>query len=233
MDVSFQTVSQRADRWDMVRKSPSGFVFSLAGQRDKTQTAGPVFSVDLDALSKRGDRSSARKTDRSLEEIYDEYIERQKNSVSASSPGGVETKTPIDWDADGTSSLTESQIDRLRSVYDLSNMDKESYWNLMADLTDMNVISARDIAAQCVAKLPSGPVTAWYTVKGDESFGQIDPSGDIRENLAKCKKDLALMMDWLKNHAMMDGSQFFRTRDDILYKNTFVDRFMGIFELLD
>lgn len=142
MNISFQTASQRTNVWDTMRRSQSGSVFALAGQQEEKRSAGPTFSVDLDALSKRADGSSARKTDRSLEEIYDEYIERQKKDASALPPGGVVTKTPIDWDADGTSSLTEDQIAHLRETYDLSHMDKESYWNLMAELTDMNVISA-------------------------------------------------------------------------------------------
>lgn len=233
MNISFQTASQRTNVWDTMRRSQSGSVFALAGQQEEKRSAGPTFSVDLDALSKRADGSSARKTDRSLEEIYDEYIERQKKDASALPPGGVVTKTPIDWDANGTSSLTEDQIAHLRATYDLSHMDKESYWNLMAELTDMNVISARDIASQCVAKLPSGPVTAWYTAADDDTFGQYVQSGDIRENLLKCKKDLDLMMDWLKNYALMDNSQFFRTRDDIIYQSARADRFLSIFELLD
>lgn len=233
MGLSFQAVSQRTNMWGIVRRSQRESVFDLAGQKGKKKAAGPTFSVDLDALPKKEDGTSTKKTDKSLEEIYDAYIERQKNDVSTLPPGDVVTKTPINWDADGTSALTKEQIEHLRSVYDLSNMDKEDYWNLMADLTDMNVISARDIASQCVAKLPSGPVTAWYTIKNDETFGQLDHSGNIREDLLKCKKDLDLMMDWLKDCAMMDSSQFFQMRDDILFKSARVDRFMGIFELLD
>lgn len=235
MAISLQTASPRTNVWDTMRRAQSGSVFALAGRQEtKKQSAGPTFSVNLDALSKKEETSPVRKTDRSLDEIYDEYIERQKKDASALPPGGVVTKTPINWDADGTSSLTEEQIEHLRSTYDLSHMDKESYWDLMAELTDMNVISARDIASQCVAKLPSSPVTTWYTVTDDDTFGQYVQSGDIRENLQKCKKDLDLMMDWLKDRSiMMDSSQFFWMRDDILSRSTRTDRFLGIFELLD
>ncbi len=234
MDVSFGAPSMQYTRMGAFSRGfRSGPVFSLNGQQQKKTAAGPTFSVNLDALSEKKDGSSAKKADRSLDEIYDEYIERQKNAASALPPGGVATRTPINWDADGTSSLTEDQIEHLRSVYDLSHMDEESYWNLMADLSDMNVISARDIASQCVAKLPSSPVTTWYTMGDNETFGAMDHSGNLMENIAAFKKDLDLMMGWLKDQVMMGQDQLFQMRDDILYKSAWADRFTGIFQLLD
>ncbi len=141
------------------------------------------------------------------------------------------TKTPINWDADGTAALTKEQIDDLKSTYDLAHMDQESYWNLMADLTDRNVISARDIASQCVAKLPTGLVTGFTSAK-DRTFGRMEYSGNLMENLAKCKKDLSIRMDWLKNYMTPDDSQFYWLRDDILRRSACADRFQSIFELL-
>ena len=216
--------------WNSTSRSKAGSVFASIGQQ--AQAAGPAYSVDLDALARKEDKASAGKTDPSLEEIYDQFIEGYKNGTSTYPPGGVVTKTPINWDADGTSSLTETQIDYLKSNYDLSHMDEESYWNLMADLTDMNAISARDIASQCVAKVPEGLVTG-FTFAGDRTFGQMDVSGNLMENISKYKKDLSLMMDWLKNHATAGSSQFFWLRDDILHKNARADRFLSIFELLN
>lgn len=230
MNISFQTAADpRTRMWNSTPKSNTGSVFASIGQQAKT--AGPAFSVNLDALSGKEEKTATRKTDPSLEEIYDRYIEEYKNGSSTYPPGGIVTKTPINWNADGTASLTEEQADQLKATYDLSHMDKESYWNLMADLTNLNVISARDIASQCVAKVPDGVVTG-FTSTEDRTFGQMEVSGNLMENLSKYKKDLVRMMDWLKNYTMADSDQFFWMRDTILRKSDYADKFVSIFEQL-
>lgn len=232
MNISFQTAADpRTRMWNSTPKSNTGSVFASIGQQAKAQAAEPAYSVNLDALSGKEEKTSARKTDPSLEEIYDQFIEEYRNGSSTYPPGGIATKTPINWYADGTASLTKEQADQLKATYDLSHMDKESYWNLMADLTNLNVISARDIASQCVAKLPDGVVTG-FTAVGDRSFGRMEVSGNLMENLSKYKKDLVRMMDWLKNNTIADSNQFFWMRDNILHKSDYADRFVSIFEQL-
>lgn len=46
--------------------------------------------------------------------------------------------------------LTDEQIGYLKENYDIKNMSKQDYYNLMADVTQMNVLSAEDIARQQV-----------------------------------------------------------------------------------
>lgn len=46
--------------------------------------------------------------------------------------------------------LTDEQIGYLKENYDIKNMSKQDYYNLMADVTQMNVLSAEVIARQQV-----------------------------------------------------------------------------------
>ena len=54
---------------------------------------------------------------------------------------GVKLDTKINWNADGTSELTEDQIQYLQEKYDVENMSKSEFYNLMAELSGMNVIT--------------------------------------------------------------------------------------------
>lgn len=112
MNISFQTAADpRTRMWNSIPKSSTGSVFASIGQQAKAKAAGPAFSVNLDALSGKEEKTAASKTDPSLEEIYDRYIEEYKNGSSTYPPGGIVTKTPINWNADGTASLTQEQAD--------------------------------------------------------------------------------------------------------------------------
>lgn len=61
---------------------------------------------------------------------------------------GIKLDKKINWNADGTSELTEDQIQYLREKYDVENMSKSDFYNLLAELSDMNVISHKDVENQ-------------------------------------------------------------------------------------
>lgn len=68
----------------------------------------------------------------------------------------ISTEKPINWGADGTSQLTAEQIDYLKSNYDITNMTEQDYYNLMSDLTNMNVLSGEEVINQQVAPIVVG-----------------------------------------------------------------------------
>ena len=61
---------------------------------------------------------------------------------------GIKLDKKINWNADGTSELTEDQIQYLQEKYDVENMSKSDFYNLLAELSDMNVISHKDVENQ-------------------------------------------------------------------------------------
>lgn len=61
---------------------------------------------------------------------------------------GIKLDKKINWNADGTSELTEDQIQYLREKYDVENMSKSDFYNLLAELSGMNVISHKDVENQ-------------------------------------------------------------------------------------
>ncbi len=65
-----------------------------------------------------------------------------------------ETSNSVDWNADGTSTLTEQQIEELKSKYDVNNLSDEDYYNLIADLTNINVLSMGNISSMSTCNIP-------------------------------------------------------------------------------
>lgn len=147
--------------------------------------------------------------------------------------GGVSTDKPLNWDADGTSKLTQEQIDYLRSTYDLSDMSKQDYYDLMADLTNMNAISIKDVISQYVKPVVPGVVVLSASQARSEDFGQFNKYGNLQENLLQYLKDLNYMSERLKNsHSTMDSSTFFAFKDYLNDEKSLAGRLESIFDLI-
>lgn len=66
----------------------------------------------------------------------------------------IDTSKAINWNATGNATLTAEQISELRGKYNLNNLSPQEYYDLMADLTNMDAISAEDIHSMFLAKAP-------------------------------------------------------------------------------
>jgi hypothetical protein len=163
----------------------------------------------------------------------DSCIETLKDKDIGSLMGGVSTDKPLNWDADGTSKLTQEQIDYLRSTYDLSDMSKQDYYDLMADLTNMNAISIKDVISQYVKPVVPGVVVLSASQARSEDFGQFNKYGNLQENLLQYLKDLNYMSERLKNsHSTMDSSTFFAFKDYLNDEKSLAGRLESIFDLI-
>jgi len=163
----------------------------------------------------------------------DSCIETLKDKDIGSLMGGVSTDKPLNWDADGTSKLTQEQIDYLRSTYDLSDMSKQDYYDLMADLTNMNAISIKDVISQYVKPVVPGVVVLSASQARSEDFGQFNKYGNLQENLLQYLKDLNYMSERLKNsHSTMDSSTFFAFKDYLNDEKALAGRLESIFDLI-
>ncbi len=58
--------------------------------------------------------------------------------------GNISTEKTINWNATGTDVLTQTQMADLRERYDIENMSKQDFYDLLSDLTHLNVVSAHD-----------------------------------------------------------------------------------------
>lgn len=163
----------------------------------------------------------------------DAWIEKNRGKDVGVLMGGVSTDKPLNWDADGTSKLTQEQIDYLRSTYDLSDMSKQDYYDLMADLTNMNAISIKDVISQYVKPVVPGVVVLSASQARSEDFGQFNKYGNLQENLLQYLKDLNYMSERLKNsHSTMDSSTFFAFKDYLNDEKSLAGRLESIFDLI-
>lgn len=62
----------------------------------------------------------------------------------------ISTEKTINWQSTGMGELTSEQIDYLKSAYDIEHMNGQSYYNLMSDLSHMDILSGYDIMRQYV-----------------------------------------------------------------------------------
>lgn len=163
------------------------------------------------------------------------WIEKHKDKdFGAVMGGGVSTDKPLNWDADGGSELTREQIDYLKSTYDLSDMSKQEYYNLMADLTNMNAISIEDVVSQFVKPVVPG-VVMMSVSQGDteRGMGDFNKYGNLYENLLQYMKDLNYMSERLAySHSSMDSAAFFAFKDYLSDEKAMAGRFKSIFDLL-
>lgn len=58
----------------------------------------------------------------------------------------ISREKTINWQATGTDVLTKQQIAELQEKYDVENLSDQDYYDLMSDLTHLNVISGGDVA---------------------------------------------------------------------------------------
>lgn len=66
----------------------------------------------------------------------------------------IDTSNKINWESTGDQALTDEQIAELKSKYDVTNLSPQSYYDLMSELTSMNVLSAGDISGMFITKMP-------------------------------------------------------------------------------
>lgn len=166
---------------------------------------------------------------------YDAWNEKNRDKdFGVLMGGGVSADKPMNWDADGTSKLTQEQIDYLKSTYDLSDMSKQEYYDLMADLTNMNAISIDDVLSQYMKPMVPGVVV--MSVSEGESmggFGHMNHFGDIQGNLLQYMRDLNSMLERMANgQSSMDRNTFMAFRDYLEKEKDLSKRLEFIFDLI-
>lgn len=66
----------------------------------------------------------------------------------------INTDNPINWGTTGEHQLTESEIEALKNKYDVTNLSEQGFYDLMADLSNLNAIKPDDIVSRYHFKAP-------------------------------------------------------------------------------
>lgn len=148
---------------------------------------------------------------------------------------GIEMDEKINWNADGTSELTESQMRYLQNKYDIENLSKNDFYNLLAELSNMNVISHEDVRNQFLC--PGNPAAAtngFVVSAADARFSQwLSKENDYLSRL----RNEELMYDYLLQ-ALLDGKSSVKASDIFMARSYYEKqkessgRLAGIFEKL-
>lgn len=103
----------------------------------------------------------------------------------------IDTTKTINWASKGNKELTEQQIAKLKEKYDVRNMSHQEYYDLLSDLTHMEVLSAEDMSGLFLAKAGSG-----FTPGPSRSEGRT-PGFQVGDMILKHSADLErFLLDW-------------------------------------
>lgn len=143
--------------------APASFSDSLARQAGVSELPNiekksvPVVSREVDPV-KAYEELTMREVDSIQRSSKSVYGKEWDDKLLASFIGGLDTNIDIskavNWNSTGDAELTNEQILELRSKYNLESLSPQENYNLLADLTNMNAISAEDIVSMFVNKLP-------------------------------------------------------------------------------
>lgn len=123
---------------------------------------------------------------------------------------GIEMDEKINWNADGTSELTESQMRYLQNKYDIENLSKNDFYNLLAELSNMNVISHEDVRNQFLCPGNPAAATNGFVISAvDEHFSQwLSKENDYLSRFQNEER----MYDYLLQ-ALLDGKSSVNASD--------------------
>ena len=109
----------------------------------------------------------------------------------------MDTTKTINWESSGDHKLTSEEIAQLKEKYDVTNLSPQEYYDLMSDLTHMEVLSGSDVMGVHLKHFGSDTnLTAKGLLpKGTPSVQQ----GNIINHLAVALSHLLEYWDWLNS----------------------------------
>ncbi|WP_349947163.1 hypothetical protein ABFV83_01400 [Lacrimispora sp. BS-2] len=115
------------------------------------QKFSDMFQMNRDIIDVAGSvqTSSANKEEPHKKELEDEFDdEKLASHLDDYSGKKISTEKHVNWNSLGLGKLTLQQLNYLKSTYDVENMDPQSCYDLLADLSNMGVLSGYDIVRQ-------------------------------------------------------------------------------------
>lgn len=134
----------------------------------------------------------------------------------------------IDWEANGDSRLTQEQADYLREKYDIENMSAQDYYNLMADLTNMNLISGQDVIRQHARPIIIGTTVSMVVKEEDPACFQ----GNILEQAASRYKNAIDQLSMLDSVFFPAQEQKAAQKEALLDEKDLYKRLMELYHAI-
>lgn len=94
---------------------------------------------------------------------------------------GFKLDSEIDWESEGTGTLTEEQIQYLKGKYNVEDMSQEDYYRLLTELSKMNVLSGDEVKSQFLRQAP--PCTSMITPVFESRFDRQSLAGNYLRKL--------------------------------------------------
>lgn len=178
--------------------------------REQGQQKDKTFSREMlerELLMRNRTEFPDNKVEKSKKEaLFSEKCGRQFDRQSFLDILGIDLDGEINWDADGTSELTEDQISYLKEKYDVENLSQSDFYHLLMELSNMNVISKDDVKNQFMRQ---GVPTGYVVSAANENFSQWMNSGS---NYLSRFENEGLMYDYFIQ-ALMSGRTSVKSSD--------------------
>jgi hypothetical protein len=139
---------------------------SINKKAEAKQKFSDMFQMNRDIINVADSvqTSSANEEGPHKQELEQEFDDEKLASHLDSSGEKISTDKYVNWNSLGFGKLTMQQLTYLKSTYDVENMDPQSCYNLLADLSNMGVLSGYDIVRQYM----SFPVPGGRNFVGDD-----------------------------------------------------------------
>lgn len=209
---------------------------SSSANRSLRENFGTRSSAVQNPINNYGQRTWQKKEwDTFLDGFINSYSdEKFAAHLQSGNAKEIARERNINWQADGKHELSAEQIDDLKSAYDIENMSGQDYYNLIADLTDMNVISGKDAARPNIGILPIGVVldTAFNDTGCDGSISDFSMySGNIYNNILTRYHEYSETLDKINQSGPYGSAGQYLDFKSYLEEETKVySRMVGVFD---
>lgn len=179
--------------------------YNQHNRNTKVSANSPFIFNQNDSVIGPGPTRTAKDWDLFMEDFINNFGDEEfAANLQIGCDRKISTDKKINWQATGEDELTSDQIDYLRETYDLKNMDGQDYYNLIADLTNMNVIAGRDTIKQHAGVMPIGVVINSAHSNGEmaDENGEFSMfTGNIYQKSLNRLDDLSYTLNLLNNSA--------------------------------
>lgn len=113
----------------------------------------------------------------------------------------IDTTKEINWDSKGDKQLTEDQIAQLKKKYDVKNLSPQDYYNLMSDLTQLNVLSGEDCKGVHLTHTHTSTSGQWFRFRpaGVPSLVGRFQTGDMSKIFETALENLLKNLAWIES----------------------------------
>ena len=177
-----------------------------------------TFYTNIGTANKRPDNFFTEKTTKQFGNIM--AVNRETNQTDGQVSNSkwlsflfgrskIDTSKSINWDSVGENKLTQEQIDRLKEEYDVENLTPQQQYDLLADLSNMGVLSGEDCRSFYMRKMPEGANGMLAPANDTHSFTLGNALSNVTSDWNDASYMLGLLRDpkFYKNNPQLIGKK--------------------------